>query len=204
MAAVYQAGAVAAPKNERLSPAVGGAANLGGMIALRRRFLALLVVVLGFASAGCFELGEVAVENQTADNLILWTSQVECDFNGSPTTSSTVLAPGERETVLIFETDLAEIPTCIAVAGPGFRLSDRQVVTYEAERGNLYAVTGEGTALRVQAAGPHEEEFAFDFRISTTVLLVFGLPLLAGAVAALVISIKFFVDWGKRPQTGWS
>jgi hypothetical protein len=78
-------------------------------------------------------------------------------------------------------------------------------VTFAAERGTLYTVTQQqGGGLRASAAGPHEEEFSFDFSVSPVVLLVFGLPLLAAAIAAFVITIKFFVDWPKKPATGWS
>jgi hypothetical protein len=165
--------------------------------------LVVALVLVGLAATGCFEIGEVAVENNTGGDLILWTSQVECDGPLRGNSPQTILAPGERETVIVIETDFAEFETCIAVAQPGFR-SSGGVLTHEVERGTLYVVTSRGTVLQVAAAGPHEEEFSFSFRVSRTVLLILGLPALAGAIVAVIVSIKFFVDWGKRPQTGVS
>jgi hypothetical protein len=111
-----------------------------------------------------------------------------------------LLPPGARENVIIVEAGLAELPTCIAIAAPG-----SGVVTFAPERGTLYTVTQQqGGALRASAAGPHEEEFSFDFSVSPVVLLIFGLPVLAGSIAAFVITMKFFMDWPKKPATGWS
>ncbi|HLG12313.1 MAG TPA: hypothetical protein VI876_11200, partial [Dehalococcoidia bacterium] len=74
----------------------------------------------------------------------------------------------------------------------------------EVERGTLYAITGQWPAVQIREAGAYDEEIDFSFRVSKTVVLIFGLPLLAGAIAAVIFTIKFFVDWGKRPRTGWS
>ena len=183
-------------------------------MAFRRRFVAAVVLlVMPLAATGCFDVGEVAVENRTNGDITFWTTQVDCDFQGFQSSGRTdqlqiTLEPGEMEAIAIFETDLFDFDRCIAIAGPEFTVVGNRrvgnVLTYEVERGTLYAITGQWPAVQIREAGAYDEEIDFSFRVSKTVVLIFGLPFLAGAIAAVIFTIKFFVDWGKRPRTGWS
>ena len=189
------------------------------MRAFRRRILALALLLLPLTATGCFEVGELAVENRTNGDITLWSFQVPCDFDGfsderRANDLQKTLSPGESETVFYFDTDLVDVEHCIAIAGPEFRPGIRRldlnnpslgdVLTYEVERGTTYAITGQWPAVQISAAGPHDEEFTYDFHISTTMALIIGAPFALGALASLWITVKFFVDFGKRPYLGVS
>jgi hypothetical protein len=169
--------------------------------------LVLALLLLPLAATGCFEVGEVAVENRSAEAIWIWPTQVECDHNLRFGRGVKVVPPDGRQTVTVFESSRFELGKCIAVVGQP-ELTGDVVFTRQYERATLYAITRRGTVLQIEPVGEHEEEFTFDFdtsvHISTTMALICGAPLALGALASLWITVKFFVDFGKRPYAGVS
>ncbi len=172
---------------------------------MRRRFGLRLLVLLGLtlgaiAASSCgYQLSQVAVENQSAEVIVVADSQLPCDAHPNlKDLHSHLLAPGEQRQIVTF-TGKYVGDSCLFVAD----LNGRPAVA-NIQHKALYGVTKNGDSVEMAVVGENENGFDFNISVGSPplwFLAVFVAPLAAGALVALLITVSFFYGYyvqGKR------
>lgn len=156
--------------------------------------LLLAMAVLG---GGCFELSWSTVSNQTGAprRVISFTCGVRPTQQHFERLQSQTILPGETLKVTVLD-GMVDLNQCLVVASVDYQL----VAETPLEKKSAYVLNsaGEGGRVEFSLSGAYDDPEAIEFSLPGWVWWIIAGPLLAGALVALYITVRYFWDYYGR------